>query len=182
MAKAKAKKKTTKKAKTTTKKKTTKKAAPKAAVLTLAKKPAPAKLSAYEQEHLKLMRAQCSALKEICRVLSERSTPTLAPAGAPISDFESAPDPQAAVGQTPMVSMFDDEPESNGPVVTKDDMVNAMQALSATGGMEVVRDVLAKFKAQRVSDVEPTQYADVVAACKTAEPKAGANVSDDFLA
>ena len=55
--------------------------------------------------------------------------------------------------------------------ITKEDMVQAMQEVSAKYGNDKVKEIIASFDAQKVSDIKTTDYRHVYAACQTVGEK-----------
>lgn len=55
--------------------------------------------------------------------------------------------------------------------ISKEDMVQAMQEVSAKYGNDKVKEIIASFDAQKVSDINPTDYRHVYAACQTVGEK-----------
>lgn len=66
---------------------------------------------------------------------------------------EAAPEPTAA------------EPEPTGPALTVDDMRAALHSFSRKQGVPASVELLKKFGASRISDLNPARYADFLKEC-----------------
>lgn len=72
---------------------------------------------------------------------------------APAPEPEATPVPPAA------------EPEPTGPVLTVDDMRAALHSFSRKQGVPASAELLKKFDASRISDLNPARYADFLKEC-----------------
>ncbi len=90
--------------------------------------------------------------------------------------------------ETKQPTLFDtvDIPEpkekTGKSVVTKDDVLGALKQVNTVHGINVAKEILAKFKVKRLSDIKETDYSALFEACRNQDTKSQAPTTHaDFL-